>query len=320
MKNQREQLLSQFSGTYCCRNDERLTIEEGKTGLCGLFGDTKDGLLELILPEYRDVFLKELKEQLAGGDEVEILVPVEKKTGQRTWMLNRASLLRDADGREYLVGLMVDATRLKLRYDAEKLVTQELREQAEQDSLTKVYNARTARKLAETYLAEAGGATDCVLLILDLDDFKQINDRYGHMFGDAVLVQAARAIKNLFRSQDIVGRIGGEEFMVLMKDVSDRKIVDERCSQLNEVFRAIMADQMDGKLSCSIGAAFAPVHGEGYFELFSHADQALYQAKGLGKDRYVFYDPEWTKAKNAKCAHKFKDYDAEVFRGYIDFE
>lgn len=160
---------------------------------------------------------------------------------------------------------------------------------------------------------------NCALLIIDLDDFKQVNDSYGHMFGDAVLVQAAQTIKKLFRSKDIVGRIGGEEFMVLMKDITDSEIVNIRCNQLNTAFHDILCRQMtENPLSCSIGVSFAPAHGRSYFELFCCADQALYLAKDQGKDRYAFYDPEGFKIWKNKSGTQFTDYDEEVLRGYID--
>ena len=326
MNNRKHELLSRFHGEYCCRKNENLTLNSDTAGLTGLFGYSKEefqtkyhnSLRELITFDYREEFSGQLEQQLGKGNEVELVFPAVRKDGTCVWILNRAMRYFGDDGQEYLLGVLVEFTRIKQDYDVQWKMNQALKEQAEQDSLTKIYNARTARKLAETYMAEKT-SPKCVLLIIDLDDFKQVNDRYGHLFGDAVLVQAARAIKKLFRNKDIVGRIGGEEFLVLMKDVTDAAIVNQRCSQINEAFHEIMKEQLqDRKLSCSIGVAFAPEHGTTYFELFCDADQALYQAKDLGKDRYVFYDPGNSRCQKEKPAHKFADYDAEVFRGYID--
>ena len=117
-----------------------------------------------------------------------------------------------------------------------------------------------------------------------------VNDRKGHLVGDEVLVQAAQTIKKLFRVQDVVGRIGGDEFLVLMKDISDQEIVRKRCEQLNEEFHEIYKEHLgENRLSCSIGVAFSPSHGDSYVELFHCADKALYEAKALGRDQYVFY-------------------------------
>jgi diguanylate cyclase (GGDEF)-like protein len=163
-----------------------------------------------------------------------------------------------------------------------------LQEQAQKDSLTQIYNAQTARKLAEQYLAEVPENSKCALMIVDLDDFKQVNDTYGHMLGDTVLVQTAKTIQKMFRSKDIIGRIGGDEFTVFMKDVPNKEIVNIRCEQLNKSLHNVLSSQMvNDPLSCSIGVAFAPDQGTTYYELFERADQALYRAKDQGKDTYI---------------------------------
>jgi len=130
-------------------------------------------------------------------------------------------------------------------------------------------------------------------MVIDLDNFKQVNDRYGHMFGDAVLSQAAAVIKNLFRAQDVVGRIGGDEFMVMMRGVTERRLVENRCARLIGSLRSLFSDQMErAPLSCTVGVAMAPEHGTTYQDLFRCADQALYLAKDKGKDTYLFYDDQ----------------------------
>ena len=130
-------------------------------------------------------------------------------------------------------------------------------------------------------------------MIIDLDHFKHVNDQYGHMVGDSVLTQCAKEIRRLFRPTDVVARIGGDEFLVLMKDIADRNLVQARCSQLISAFRNILRPYLQANsLSCSIGAAFAPDHGTTYFDLFVAADRALYHAKGLGKNQYTFYNSD----------------------------
>lgn len=129
------------------------------------------------------------------------------------------------------------------------------------------------------------------MFIIDLDNFKQVNDQHGHLFGDAVLTQAAREIKKLFRNQDIVSRIGGDEFLVLMRGTADRKLVESRSQRLLSIFQTIFQNQKYKlPLSCSIGIALSPEHGRRYFDLFNKADQALYWAKEKGKNTFVIYD------------------------------
>lgn len=205
--------------------------------------------------------------------------------GRYLWCRFRATAIRDARGNlEKITGIIINI-------DAEKQAEQALQSRAEQDSLTKLLNKDAARKQAEEYFSRYGVSTGGALLIIDLDDFKQINDRNGHLFGDTVLVKVAQEIRKMFRGQDIVARIGGDEFLVVMRGVTDANLLEQRCKQLLQIlgtaFRAYKIT-----LSCSIGIAVAPIHGQSYVELFQHADQALYRAKAGGKHGYAVYNPQ----------------------------
>jgi putative two-component system response regulator len=135
--------------------------------------------------------------------------------GSYLWCRFRATAVRDNRGNlRKISGIIINI-------DAEKQAERALQNRAEQDSLTKLLNKDTARKLAEDYFsryADNGGA----LMILDLDDFKRVNDEHGHLFGDSVLIKVAQEIRKMFRGQDIVARIGGDEFMVVMRGVTDQ--------------------------------------------------------------------------------------------------
>lgn len=301
MKNRGREVIACFTGTYYCRNDLCLSLVSDTAELSGLTGYSVEemeslyhnNLLELIDIEVHEKLQKEIADQLAICDNVEVMFPIKHKDGRVLWIMNRGQRIVEEDGQEYIAGVLVEVTRSKARYDEERKATRVLQKQAEQDSLTRIYNAHTARKKAEEYLENNAESGDSALLIIDLDDFKKVNDRYGHMFGDEVLVKSAETIRNLFRTQDIVGRIGGEEFMVLMKDIPDGEIVNRRCRQLNAAFRELFREQMEGRrLSCSIGVAVSPADGKVYSDLFRCADQALYRAKDKGKDGYVFYGIE----------------------------
>ena len=212
---------------------------------------------------------------------------IARADGKYLWCRFRATAITDQSGQVCkLVGIIINV-------DADKRATSELKKQAERDSLTRLLNKHTARLKAKEYLNQLPGRTNCALLIIDLDNFKFINDQHGHMVGDSVLTQCAKKIKNHFRPHDLVARIGGDEFMVLMKDIADRDLVRERCTQLIAAFRKILQPYAQAlALSCSIGVSFAPDHGVTYYDLFVAADQALYQAKGLGKNQYTFYDAQ----------------------------
>lgn len=313
MVNLKHDQIGRFAVTYCCRMDQNYTLEGDTADLGRLFGYTpeeiegkfQNSLLQLAEHETGEDIHKTLNGLSDGQDEVEAVWAIRHKNGSVVWVMNRACRVTAEDDREYLVGILVDVTRSKLNYDAERMKTCALQEQVQRDSLTQIYNAQTARKLTEEYLAEAGERLECALLIIDLDNFKQVNDIYGHMVGDEVLVQAAGTIRRLFRSQDIVGRIGGDEFLVLMKDTADRGIVNLRCQQMRQAFQTILqGKKVTVAVSCSVGVSFAPGQGSTYNELFCHADQALYYAKGLGKDRYAFYDPQMCGLRDGNDAGK----------------
>lgn len=312
-----------FVGTYVCRNDGELTLLSDAESLAGLTGygaaewDTvlHRSLAAMVDDGTREKLLEDLAAQLADGDRVECVMPIRSAGGGLRWVLNRGVCIREA-GMERICGVLVDITHLKNEYDIRERAASALRRKAENDSLTNIYNAAAARRLAEEFIQSAEGRK-ATLLIIDLDDFKRINDRYGHMMGDAVLVQTAQIIKRLFRNNDIVGRIGGEEFMVMMKDTDDRTIIERRCSKLNADLQEL-SDRLnlEEPLSCSIGIGIFPASADSYFRLFCSADRALYCAKDRGKKRFAFFDSVCDYAEDG-MPPRFLDYDENMLRGYI---
>lgn len=227
---------------------------------------------------------------LENGSHYEMVeVRIATAKGRYLWCRFRASALRDEKGNlEKICGIIINI-------DAEKQAEQALQERAERDPLTKMLNKHAGRKQAEEYFSRYPQGVECAMLIIDLDNFKQVNDKFGHLFGDTVLTHAARDIRKIFRSQDIVARIGGDEFMVLMRGVSDRRLLESRCQRLISIFRNFSQNYRQKlSLGCSIGIALSPEHGSSYFSLYQHADQALYRAKALGKGGFVFYSPQDT--------------------------
>jgi len=212
-------------------------------------------------------------------------VRISTSNGRYMWCRFRATALRDQSGNlKKISGIIINI-------DSEKRAEQALLDKAERDSLTNLLNKNAARKHAEEYFSQNPNGANCAMLIIDLDNFKEVNDQFGHMFGDVVLTQISREIKKLFRMRDMIARIGGDEFMVIMRDISDPALVKSRCNLLVSSLRELFRTQLyNCPLSCSIGVAMSPMHGSSYVDLFQHADQALYQAKSNGKNQYKFYD------------------------------
>ena len=230
--------------------------------------------------------MEEAVARLYNGSRYEMAeVRIATSKGRYLWCRFRATALLDESGKlQKICGIIINV-------HAEKQSSQALQERAERDSLTKLLNKSAAKKYVEEYINRQDETINCALLVIDLDNFKQVNDRYGHLFGDTALKQTARILKKMFRNQDIIARVGGDEFMVLMLGTSDEELLKNRCKQLlnafDETFRNLCQDT---KLSCSVGIAVAPNHGRSFYELFRNADQAMYQAKTKGKNTFAFYD------------------------------
>ena len=160
------------------------------------------------------------------------------------------------------------------------------------DSLTKVYNKKTITEYASR-LVKQDTVNRISIAILDIDYFKQVNDRYGHLYGDKVLTRVAQKLKEVVGEDGVVGRIGGDEFMIVLKGINDdyalRGILRAIRTQVKWEFKN---DYENFQVTTSIGVAFSPNNGHDYEELFKKADFCLYVAKEKGRDRYVFFRDE----------------------------
>ncbi len=190
------------------------------------------------------------------------------------------------------------------------------RTQSETDRLTGVFNKECTENLCEAYLQSARGLYDCALFIIDLDNFKYINDAYGHKQGDVFLNETGRLLKESFYENDVVGRIGGDEFLVLVKDVKDVSILSKKASMIEEKIQNIFSDLTVTRFTCSIGISLStkdkPLE---YHTMFFRADQALYSAKQKGRNRYVFYSEDYS-SRNDKSLMLVVD-DSEVSRAIL---
>lgn len=172
----------------------------------------------------------------------------------------------------------------------EKNEKSRLIEKAQFDALTKLYNRATIESRIKEYLEEDSNSLNA-LMIVDVDKFKDINDTYGHLLGDAVLKDIAYKLKNVFRGTDIVGRIGGDEFLVFMRKINSTSTVFERAEYLCSEIRNIYDNELEGRrVSISVGIAIAPNEKISYKKLFENADIALYDAKERGRDCFSVYD------------------------------
>ena len=184
--------------------------------------------------------------------------------------------------------VIVTGRRAQEQREQQREEVSALTARAETDSLTGLLNHRATRARIERYLENEGRHGSHALYLIDLDGFKQINDVYGHPEGDRVIVQNAGHIQRLFRTSDIVGRIGGDEFMVLLKNVASGDIAAQKAAELCAALQSEYSHD-DGErvaLTASVGVA-AYNEGETFQQLYKAADDALYGAKRSGKNRYI---------------------------------
>ena len=156
---------------------------------------------------------------------------------------------------------------------------------ATQDSLTGVYNRRVFEEKVAEHMLAAGPERSSALVLIDLDNFKFINDEYGHIEGDRVLKNMAEAMMITFRKKDLLGRLGGDEFLVFLRNVSDKDTIDCRMKEL----RACFARLNQYGSTCSIGIAIVDSEHFSFNESLHKADVALYQSKAKGRNRYTYY-------------------------------
>lgn len=175
--------------------------------------------------------------------------------------------------------------------DEEHKQNERLRQEAQQDALTKLLNKNAIRDMVEQALVRLPCHT-YTLLMLDIDNFKGVNDSLGHLFGDAVLMDVSAKLKRLFLQEGASSRIGGDEFAVFLQEELTISQVADRAEEICSAFRHTYAgEKADYKISCSVGVAFS-IPGDTYETLFRKADTALYEAKARGKDQYAIYTRE----------------------------
>lgn len=177
--------------------------------------------------------------------------------------------------------------------DQRKKMELEILKQSQKDGLTGLYNKRVTQSLIESFLLGEGNSGRHALIMLDVDNFKGINDTLGHLQGDAALVKISEQLQKLFRSTDVVGRIGGDEFFVLLKNYTSEKQLADKLNRLCAMFQSISLKDGAYSISGSVGVSLFPADGQTYQDLYQKADVALYYAKAHGKNCYFIYNSQF---------------------------
>lgn len=190
---------------------------------------------------------------------------------------------------EYPNSSDVEAYLMYEDIDASKTAEMKVKETAENDPLTGVLNRMAfARKMDQ--IIQKSKASQHILLMLDIDGFKQLNDTFGHAAGDDALIDIARSLRTVLRHGDLLGRLGGDEFVICLKDVPYEAAVDKKVEQICTLVRRAYSGEV--RISASVGIALCPRDGDDFDSLYRRADAALYSVKKSGKDSFAYFNRE----------------------------
>ncbi len=259
----------------------------------GIFGDIPledyidwlDNYVERVHPIYKEKVRLMYRELLLGElDCCELEFQILGKDKKYIWMIKSLISIKNEEGDVIkIVGNLNNIMEKKLKEI-------KILEDASTDGLTGLLNKLSTE--INVKVALANDVKNGALLIMDLDDFKGINDGLGHKFGDEVLKQIGKSLKKIFRADDVVGRIGGDEFLIYMRNIKEREAVVKKGEELRNILMKKFTTALgEFRISGSIGIAIAE-KGETYEVLFEKADYAMYYAKDKGKNSYYIYNVE----------------------------
>lgn len=282
MQNMLYTLLADISNEYIFEynvRDDVLKLSEEFAQLLGtgrMLRGYKNHLKELIVSQGRE--FSEPGSLVDNVDQIyEINIPLADGS-EGCFKVTSTRLSGSGQKVEYIIGKLTDISEENAR-------KRELIRKAERDGLTDLYNVATSKEEIAQLMKNRKEGTMDAFIILDVDYFKEVNDNYGHYAGDKVLQSLAEILRMTFRSTDVAGRLGGDEFCVYMKDVPSERFVRSKCKKLNDM----VVNQSEGiNVSLSIGVVIVDKDMD-YEEMYRKADDALYHAKRNGRNQFAVY-------------------------------
>ena len=270
-------------------SQRRQLIAEGTLQECHTVEELVEAAIESIVDEnsgayvFYNNFSPSLLKEIYGTGRMHMTFRYQRRVGENMvrWVHNDIRFIIDVDSGHLCA--MLSAKDI----DEEKREEQKLVTAAKMDKMTMVYNRETTMDTIRKILNEEPDQNH-VLFMIDVDNFKNLNDSRGHQAGDEFLIDLAAEIKGSFRETDVVGRIGGDEFFALMRNVPGDSITLRKAQDLLNTMQEVCEDYKDLNLSTSIGISMYPEDGTTLDELYAQADGALYEAKRKGKNRFMF--------------------------------
>jgi diguanylate cyclase (GGDEF)-like protein len=241
-----------------------------------------------IHPEDFQMFEQQFMKLIHGEKADALEFRYKNNCGNYAWCQKRATVQYNEKQKPLkVIGILMDISHYKNE-------NAKLLEKSERDPMTGLYNKITTQDLIEQCFQESSPSDTHAMVVFDIDDFKSINDTCGHLSGDHAIQKLAEKIARYTRNQDIVGRVGGDEFMLLMKNMRDKRDVVKK---VKTFMRELNQVQVKSPITVSMGIAIYPWDGTNYEELFCRADEALYASKRCGKNQWKFYSEIYGKLR-----------------------
>jgi diguanylate cyclase (GGDEF)-like protein/PAS domain S-box-containing protein len=253
-----------------------------------------DGLWEKTIHPDDIIVAEKRKDEKQKGevtiDEYRIVTP----TGEVRWVQDRGIPYQDKDGKWTIyIGIIIDITE-------RKNIDEKIKYLAFHDHLTCLPNRKLFHELLDTTIKNAHLNDNHAILFIDLDQFKIVNDTLGHGYGDLLLIEVANRISSCIRSDDIVARHAGDEFLLLLKNISTAETETFAKSILQSMEAPFFIRENEIFITASIGISMYPLHGTDSETLIKNADAAMYDAKFYGKNNFKYYSLLIEKANNRK--------------------
>lgn len=231
-------------------------------------------LANIVHPEDMKMVRDAIYAGLEHSGSYEISYRMRKRDGEYLWVSGKGKEIAAEGGRQAFISVVMDISESINQQ-------QRLEREAAYDSLTGIYNRRKAIELVNHIAREARPGAFCMI---DIDNFKEANDIYGHVSGDCILQELADILRRQTRHSDIVARIGGDEFIVYFYDAQDREVIRRRVEHFCQLFREYNQQHYPkSRLSLSVGVLYSERQNQPFGALYEWADKLLYEVKKQGK-------------------------------------
>lgn len=273
---------------YHIDKDEMVYTEKyrdllGKNPIIKSFWNSVSNRREQIHPDDWGIYLELCQDLHEGKSIIEAEFRIKNRIGNYIWCQLMGKTIYDDDKNPLrVIGKVVNV-------DIQKRELEALEYKATRDPLTGIYNKEVTIKKIEKFI-NGNKNNQHVLMFIDLDDFKKVNDTYGHLRGDKVLSYVIGRLKEVFSEGEIIGRIGGDEFVVFAGNTTNMEAVLHKAERLRSTLETTYIDTDNSiPISGSIGIAIYPEDGLHYEQLMECADKALYRVKECGKNNFMLY-------------------------------